>query len=204
MIRAKGFRAAVAAIAATTLFFSPIALAAQQTVPSGARATLALSSWLSSKDAEAGDTFEATLVSDITSEGQLIVPAGAIFVGRVADVERGRGLSRGGKLTLVIDRLVSGDGESAAAPGTVTGLEDGEDLEGEEDKGKKAAIGGGIGGVVGAIVGGTTGLLVGLAVGAGGAIAAGKGKDVELPEGTHLLVKFDREIEVTWNWRPIG
>jgi hypothetical protein len=143
-------------------------------------------------------------VNDITSEGQVIVPAGAIFVGRVAAVERGRGLSRGGKLTLVIDRLVSGDGESAAAPGTVTGLQEGEDLEGDEEKGKKAAIGGGIGGVVGAIFGGTTGLLIGLAVGAGGAIAAGKGKDVELPEGTQLLVKFDQEIQITWSWRPVG
>lgn len=174
----------------------------QQRVPAGARTTLALTGWLSSEDANVGDTFEAVLLEDLSVEGQVAVPAGAIFIGRVADVQRGKALSKSGKMTLIIDKLVSGDGRSAAAPGSVTGLEDGSEIKGDEKTGEKAAIGGGIGGILGAIVGGTTGLLVGLAVGAGGAIAAGRGKDVTLPEGTRLLVKFDQEVNVTWGWRP--
>ena len=90
-------------------------------IPSGTRATVALRGWLSSADANVGDTFEAALVNDILVEGQLVVPAGSTLVGRVADVERARGMSRGGKLTLVIDRLVSGDGDSTPALATVTG-----------------------------------------------------------------------------------
>ena len=177
------------------------ASAAQHAVPPGTRATLALRGWLSSKDAQPGDTFEATLVEDIQVEGNVVVPRGAVFVGRVAEVEHARKLSRGGKLVLVVDKLVNGEGDAAPAPGTVVAIEQGEDLQGGGKKGKKALIGGGVGGVLGAIVGGGKGLLVGLAVGAGGAIAATKGKEVELPEGTHLQVKFDREVNVTWTWR---
>ncbi len=191
----------IAALSCSLALLAAPVLAAQDRVPPGTRATLVLKGWLSSEDAHVGDIFEAYASEDITVEGQLVVPAGATFVGRVAGVEQARSLSRGGKLTLVIDKLVSGDGRSAAAPGTVTGLEEDGGLEGEEKKGEKAALGGGIGGVVGAIVGGTAGLIVGLVVGAGGAIAAGKGQNVTLPEGTRLQVKFDQEVNVTWGWR---
>ena len=175
---------------------------ADSRIPSGTRATVALRGWLSSADANVGDAFEAELVNDILVEGEIVVPAGATFVGRVADVERARDMSRGGKLTLVIDRLASGSGDSTAALATVTGVAEGGKLEGEDDKGKRAGIGGAIGGVLGAIIGGTAGFLVGLVVGAGGAIAGGRGKDVELPEGTYLLVKFDGQVDVTWTWQP--
>ena len=152
-------------------------------IPTGTRATVALRGWLSSADANVGDTFEAALINDILVEGQLVVPAGATFVGRVAEVERARDMSRGGELTLVIDRLVSGDGESTTALATVTGVAEGGKLEGEGDRGKRAGIGGAIGGFLGAIVG-------------------GRGKDVELPEDTYLLVKFDWQVDVTWTWQP--
>jgi hypothetical protein len=191
----------LAAATILAVLLTPVLTAAQERVPPGTRATLEMTTWVSSKDAVIGDIFEAKLVSSITSEGMVVVPEGATFVGRVAAVERAGGMSKSGKLTLVIDRLVSGDGESAPAPGTITGLQEGGDLKGKGEQGKKAAIGGGIGGIVGAIVGGTTGLLVGLAVGVGGAIAGTDGGDITLPEGTELLVKFDQEINVTWSWR---
>ena len=171
-------------------------------IPPGTRATLALKGWLSSKDAHVGDTFEAWLVNDISVEGQLVVPAGAIFVGRVAAVQPAKSRSRGGELTLIFDKLVSGDGRSAGAPATVTGLVEGEQTDGKDNTAKNAGVGGAIGGVLGAIVGGSTGLLVGLVVGAGGGMVAGRGKEVTLPEGSQLLVKFDRQVEVTWDWEP--
>lgn len=126
-------------------------------------------------------------------EGQLVVPAGSTFVGRVAAVERARSMNRGGTLTLVIDRLASGNGDSSTALATVTGVAEGGELEGRDDRGKRARIGG--------VIGGAAGLLVGLVVGAGGAIAGGRGRVVELPENTYLLVKFDQQIDVTWTWQ---
>ena len=32
--------------------------------------------------------------------------------------------------------------------------------------------------------------------------AGADGDDVELPEDTYLLVKSDRQVEVTWTWQP--
>lgn len=195
----KKFSSCLVVLAVLSLIAAPAL--AQSSVPPGTRATLALQGWLSSEDAEVGDTFEAKLVEAISVEGQEVVPAGSIFVGRVAAVQQAQGRSRGGELTLVIDRLVSGQGDSAAAPGTITGVEDG-DLEGKDNTGKSAGIGAAIGGVAGAILGGGKGALIGAAIGAGGGIAAGRGKDVQLPEGTRLLVKFDSQVTVTWDWRP--
>lgn len=198
-------RRSLALTAALAIFGAPSLAAASipTVIPPGTRATLALKGWLSSEDANVGDTFEAWLVNDISVEGQLVVPAGAIFVGRVAAVQPAKARSRGGELTLVFDKLVSGDGRSAAAPATVTGLVQGTQTEGKDNTAKNAGIGGAIGGLLGAIVGGSTGLLIGLAVGAGGGMVAGRGKEVTLPEGSHLLVKFDRQVEVTWAWAPI-
>lgn len=198
-------RRSIALASALALLSAPSLSAAPNPslIPPGTRATLALKGWLSSGDARVGDTFEAWLVHDISVEGQLVVPAGAIFVGRVAAVQTAKSRSRGGELTLVFDKLVSGDGRSASAPATVTGLVAGVHTEGSDNTAKNAGIGGAIGGVLGAIVGGTTGLLIGLAVGAGGGMVAGRGKEVTLPEGSQFLVKFDRQVEVTWDWAPV-
>lgn len=193
-----------AIILTTVLIAAPaLAVPAQQRVPPGTRATLVLSGWLSSADASPGDTFEATLAEDVIVEGVTVVPAGAVFTGRIVEVEHARKASRGGKLVLVVDRLVSGDGESASAPGTVTGVEEGK-LEGKDEKGKSAGVGALIGGIAGAVLGGGKGLLIGAAAGAGGGVIANRGEDVQLPEGTRLLVKFDREVTVTWTWKPQG
>ena len=113
-------------------------------IPTGTRATLALKGWLSSKDASVGDTFEAWLVNDISVEGQLVVPAGAIFVGRVAAVQPAKARSRGGELTLIFDKLVSGDGRSAASPATVSGLVEGTETEGKDNTAQNAGIGGAV------------------------------------------------------------
>jgi hypothetical protein len=53
------------------------------------------------------------------------------------------------------------------------------------------------GAIVGGIIGGLRGALIGAAVGAGGVIAATEGKDVELPAGTILRVRFDAPVRVT-------
>ena len=173
----------------------------ENVVPRGTRAVLRLKGWLSSEEAEPGDRFEATLVEEITVDGRVAVPAGAIFGGRVVEVEKARRLSRGGKLTLIIDKLVSGEGPESPAAGRITGLAGGEDLKGDGASGDGAAKGGIAGALLGGLLGGTKGALIGIAIGTGGSLAAGRGKPLELPEGTYLRVKFDQEVKVTWTWK---
>jgi hypothetical protein len=50
--------------------------------------------------------------------------------------------------------------------------------------------------VLGGILGGKKGALLGVIVGGGGAVAATKGDDVELPAGTIVTLRLDRPLEV--------
>ncbi|MCG6922678.1 MAG: hypothetical protein LJF15_16560 [Acidobacteria bacterium] len=51
-----------------------------------------------------------------------------------------------------------------------------------------------MGGVLGGILGGKKGAIAGILVGGGGAVAATKGDDVELPAGTVLTVRLERPL----------
>ena len=51
-----------------------------------------------------------------------------------------------------------------------------------------------VGGVLGGILGGKKGAIAGILVGGGGAVAATKGDDVELPAGNVLTVRLERPL----------
>jgi hypothetical protein len=53
-----------------------------------------------------------------------------------------------------------------------------------------------VGAIVGGIIGGIRGALIGAAIGAGGVIAATEGKDVTLPAGTIMRVRFDSPVNL--------
>jgi hypothetical protein len=59
-----------------------------------------------------------------------------------------------------------------------------------------AGVGAGVGGIIGGILGGVKGAVLGAVIGAGGAIAATDGKDIELPAGTIVRVRFDSPARV--------
>ena len=54
----------------------------------------------------------------------------------------------------------------------------------------------GVGAILGGILGGFKGALAGILVGGGGTIAATEGKQVDLPQGTVLRVRFDSPLKV--------
>jgi hypothetical protein len=69
-------------------------------------------------------------------------------------------------------------------------------LESEGIKGEAARIGAGsaVGAIIGGILGGVKGAVAGILIGGGGVIAATEGKDVHLPEGTVLRVRFENAV----------
>jgi hypothetical protein len=69
-------------------------------------------------------------------------------------------------------------------------------LESEGIKGEAGRIGAGsaVGAIIGGILGGVKGAIAGILIGGGGVIAATEGKDVHLPEGTVLRVRFDSAV----------
>jgi hypothetical protein len=174
------------------------------TIPNGTRVIVKTTSWLSSKSAAVGDRFSTTLVDPIYVDGRVAIPAGAMLEGTVTEVDSAGRASDAGKLHLMIDRLRSGDGQSADVRGMVVGTGAGKDLDGKGADVGITAGGAAAGAIAGALLGGGKGALIGLAVGGGGALLAQKGKDVDLPEGTVLRVEFQNPVNVTWTWKPVG
>lgn len=56
--------------------------------------------------------------------------------------------------------------------------------------------GAGIGGIVGGILGGVQGAVLGAVIGTGGAVVATEGKDVQLPAGSIIPLRFDTAVDV--------
>jgi hypothetical protein len=56
-----------------------------------------------------------------------------------------------------------------------------------------------VGAIIGGILGGAKGAIAGILIGGGGVLVATEGKDVHLPEGTVLRVRFDNAVPLGGN-----
>ena len=160
-------------------------------IPAGTEIMLRLEDPLSSRTAQPEDRFEATVLSPLRLGGAVAVPAGARARGIVRAAARAERGSQGGRLELDFDSLYV-DRERLDLRGRVVSIGDGTG----GDRARKAGLGAVLGGVLGGILGGGKGAVIGVIVGGGGAVAASKGDEVELPEGTVLVMRLDRELIV--------
>ena len=159
-------------------------------IPSGSEVDVRLLTALTSDTAQVEDRVEATTLIDLYSGNDLLVPAGSTLTGWVTSVDRASRTDRKGSLTLEFNRLrVSNRTYDVRAYVTQA-------LESEGIKGETARIGAGsaVGAIIGGILGGVKGAIAGILIGGGGVIAATEGKDVHLPEGTVLRVRFDSPV----------
>ena len=130
---------------------------------------------------------------DLTDDrGRVLVPAGSTMRGVVSSVTRAGRIERTGKMTVAFDRVTM-NGRSYPIRATVTQALESEGIKGE---GEKIGIGAGAGAILGAILGGAKGAIAGILIGGGGTIAATEGKDVDLPAGTVLRVRFDAPLNL--------
>ena len=160
-------------------------------IPSGSEVDVRLLTALTSDTAQVEDRVEATTLIDLYDRNnQMLVPAGSTMTGWVTSDDRASRTDRKGSLTLEFNRLrVNNRDYDVKAYVTQA-------LESEGIKGETARIGAGsaIGAIIGGILGGVKGAVAGILIGGGGVIAATEGKDVHLPEGTVLRVRFDSPV----------
>src|SRR5688572_20879594 len=161
-------------------------------VPAGQELDVRLQTTLSSENATVEQRFDATTVVDLMQNGRVLVPAGAVLHGVVSSVKPAGRVERAGSLTLSFDRMTV-NGRDYPIRGMATQVFQSGGIR--EEVGT-AGVGAGIGGVVGGLLGGVQGAVLGAVIGAGGAIAATDGKDIELPAGTIIRVRFDSEVTV--------
>ena len=159
-------------------------------IPSGSEVDVRLLTALTSDTAQVEDRVEATTMIDLYRGNELLVPAGSTLTGWVTSVDRASRTDRKGSLTIEFNRLrLNNRNDDVKAYVTQA-------LESEGIKGETARIGAGsaVGAIIGGILGGVKGAVAGILIGGGGVIAATEGKDVHLPEGTVLRVRFDSPV----------
>jgi hypothetical protein len=162
-------------------------------VPVGTEFDVRLQGALSSRTSQPEDRFEATTMVDLQDEhGRILVPAGSTMRGVVTSVTKATRIERTGRMSVAFDRLTINH-RSYPIRATVTQALESEGIRGETER---IGIGAGAGAILGAILGGAKGALAGILIGGGGTIAATEGKDVDLPAGTVLRVRFDEPLSV--------
>lgn len=168
------------------------------TVPAGTELAVRLEDTLSSRTAQPGDRFTASAAEPILDGNTVAIEAGSLFSGRVELVDQATGRTdRTAKLVLAVNELER-HGTSHSVDATVVRAS--ERLEtGVGSEVKKIGIGAGLGTVLGAVLGGKKGAAIGAAVGGGGSILATEGNEVELPRGTILYLRLDRDLTL-----PLG
>jgi type IV secretory pathway VirB10-like protein len=159
-------------------------------IPAGTEVDVRLLTPLSSDTAQVEDRVEATTLIDLYKGNDLLVPAGSTLTGWVTSVDRATRTDRQGKLTIEFNRI-NVNGRTRDTRAYVT-----QAIESEGIKGEAGRIGAGsaVGAIIGGILGGVKGAVAGILIGGGGVIAATEGKDVHLPEGTVLRVRFDTAV----------
>jgi len=161
-------------------------------VPAGQEIDVRLERELSSDTAQVEDRFVATTVVDLYQGNDVLIPAGSTLRGVVSSVNKASRTDRKGTLTVAFDQ-VTVRGRSYPIHATVTQAIESEGIKGEVGK---IGAGAGVGAIIGGILGGAKGALLGVLIGGGGTIAATEGKDVTLPAGSVLRVKFDQPLTI--------
>jgi len=159
-------------------------------VPAGQEVDVRVEKELSSSTAQTEDRFNATTVVDLYQGNDVLIPAGSTLRGVISSVNKATRTDRKGSLTVAFDQITV-RGRNYPIHGTVTQALESEGIKGEA---AKIGAGAGVGAIIGGILGGAKGALLGVLIGGGGTIAATEGKDVVLPSGSVLRVKFDQPL----------
>lgn len=164
-------------------------------IPAGTMLSASLETGLSSASSKEGDAILARLAEDVKVGERVVLKSGTELRGRVvAATPSGRVKGRA-RLAFDFDRVVVGGKEHEVALRAV-------DIIADSSKSKDAKIIGGAAGaglIIGAIADGKKGAAIGTAIGGAagtGAVLATRGREVELPSGSALKLKFEREARL--------
>jgi hypothetical protein len=179
----------------------PTTRTVSSTAPSGTSASLTLNETLSTQTNRVGDSFTATLQSDIRGEnGEVVVPAGATVRGRLTEVNKSGQVGQTGVIKVAFESVSFG-GRSYPLDATVTQANpQRHNRTTTAQTATKIGAGAAAGAVLGKVLGKSTkntikGAVIGAA--AGTAIAMGTADvDVVLPAGSAMTIKLDSPIEV--------
>ncbi|MDD5542617.1 MAG: TrbI/VirB10 family protein [Acidobacteriia bacterium] len=179
-------------------------------IPEGTTLRASLETTLSTRTARQGDRFTATLREPIYVEGRQVIPYGSTIEGRVSEVQRPGRVHGVGKMDIAYERIILPNGDSEPLVASTRGTEGPKGTKVNEEGTingpssrkrdvEETAVAGGVGAGIGAIAGGAKGTAIGGGAGAIIGLADSmrrRGKDLELPAGTTLVIQLERPLEV--------
>ncbi len=206
-------------VAACLLFTAALPASSQpKQLYQGTQLRLVLLNGLSTSVARAGDPFTAVVAEPVYMGGQLILPAGARVHGTVGTVERPKRFSvfRGQAYMNLTFRSIELEGREIPARMSLLGVQtasaqdngkrrkDVKIIEGQVVQAKHDVKGDAVAVAIGASGGTAVGAVFshvarGFGIGLAGStvyVLARKGKEVELPAQTSLLVRLDNNVTV--------
>jgi len=170
-------------------------------VGAGTTMDIAAVDTISSRTAKVGDAFSARVVEDIkNAAGKVVIPAGSVVNGKIADVKPAPNPNAPGTLTLSVSSITV-RGTSYPIEASVDSLETIHKGRGVTT-GDAAKVGAGAaaGAILGRVLGGNRkGTIIGGIVGgaAGAAVAhSTKDSDIVLPAGAHIIIRLTKELAV--------
>jgi hypothetical protein len=207
----------ICAVVSIAMWLAPAVLAQSNQIQPGTQVRLTLLNGLSTSVAHDGDPFTAIVAEPVFFGSQLVLPAGARVHGTVTSITRPKFFSmfRGGASMNLVFNSVEVESRIFPAQMSILSIYSGGTDSGKKRKDVKTVEGVviqekrdiksditdvGIGGTGGTIVGAifsnvVRGTVLGL-VGGGAYIVAKKGKDVDLPAQTGMLVRMDSSVSL--------
>lgn len=181
---------------------TPVVVSATRTLEASRQFSIATSAMITSRSAKPGDSFTASVVSDVLdAAGRVAIPAGSLVSGTITDVKSAPNPNSAGTLTLAVNS-VAVNGRSYPINASIDDLATeraGRAVSGSDAV--KVGAGAAAGAIVGQIIGkNPKGTIIGAVVGgmAGGAYAvATKDSDIRLPAGTHILITLTQRLNIT-------
>lgn len=196
-----------AAPAATQESSAPTSMPTIGRVDAGTELHATLDTPLSTRTSKPGDRFTASLTDLVrANDGAVVIPSGSHIEGEVAEAEESKAMAalrEKGALSLRFRNLVLPNGQTLPFTATLVSVHDTRgknskraNAEGQMQSGSRAQDAG-ISAGTGLVFGGP---LKGLAIGAlagGGYVLSTKGKDVQLPAQTGMVIRLDQPV--SWN-----
>jgi hypothetical protein len=179
-------------------------------LPAGTSMRGTLNASISTQQTHAGTPFSAVLVSDISRNGMVLIPAGSAVTGTITQVRGGRAIGGPAAIRLQPKTITLPDGTTYGIEAEVTDLDhfqgshvnsEGTIVGNTNAKATAAALGltttSAV--VAGAMMGGGVGAVVGLGVGAGlGTVWWFKhDRQQTLPEGTEIVFTLNSNLIVS-------
>lgn len=181
-------------------------------VPSGTKIPIIMDTAVDSDTSQEGDEFSARTAEDLTIDGGIVVPAGSVIKGRIAQLNAARRFDRSGSVALKFDTVTTPDNRQipivaniVARGGVVHARRGMKDLAIETGMvALPTAAGLGIGLLAGnasksSSISGAGGALIGAGIGvAVGAIVlmAKKGKRVDVRPGDELKIELAEDLRM--------